>query len=288
MLRHSLFRILLLAACLAALSVGDRAAAGVPPDTDKIQDVTGSWSGYFQSTVDPRVMGTVQFDVATQRQRRFMGTVTMRAGVAFTFPFDGTIAASGDVNGGGRSADGTVHFHGQLIEQPIGSNDRVQDAAVVDVQYRFTFPDGSVDEGFALALRSFPEGDCTPPDVTGTWTGSFTSASTGATGEDISAWSGPGDRVSHTFTGGTILSLGDERLTFVDRGTIDCPDEDGAANVVVIGVGATSRVIFQGVYMIDPRTTKPCIKGTYVLEFFDGTTDRGTFEIEQQPLVVGR
>src|SRR6266481_1340591 len=170
---------LLIAAGLATLATAGRpAAATPPPNGDKVQDVTGMWSGLFQSTMDPRIMGTVQLDVDAmdQRHRRFMGMVTMKAGMAFTFPFDGTIAAGGELNGVGKGDAGMVEFHGMAGFVPGG-------AGFVDVHYKFRFPDGTMDEGFAIVLRNFiPPDPCVSPEVTGMWAGTFTSAATGATG----------------------------------------------------------------------------------------------------------
>jgi len=237
------------------------------------------WSGFFQSTVDPRNMGTVELDVNVQRQRRFAGVVTMKSFMPFTFDFAGTIAANGALNGVGHGDAGMVEFHGLAGFLPGGGG-------FVDVHYMFRAADGTRDEGFAIVLRNFvpPEG-CTPPDVTGVWSGSFTSAS-GATGDLTAIYAAARDADLHSFTGLTRLSMGDSTLAFTDMGTIDC-EMDGVARVVVIGMGASGRAIFTGVRTIDPRTIQPCVKGTYVLEFFDGTTDMGSFEIMQQPVGVG-
>jgi hypothetical protein len=156
MLRYSLVRILLLAACLAALSVGDRAAAGVPPTGDRVPDLTEFPDYFGPFTSDMFGGGFVEFEVIRQEGRHFWGIITFEiGGMAMPgFMFHGTEQPppTGDrvpnlttnkFKGKGSGPAGDVAFDGTLVDSGGGVIEIMAD-------YVFMGADGSMDMGSAF------------------------------------------------------------------------------------------------------------------------------------------
>ncbi len=116
------------------------------PSLTLIPIINGGWSGLLVSKMTPDARTALQWNITDQRQRRFMGTMTVSDATLFV---EGTIAASGHVTviGGGR--DGSFMLEGQY--------DAVDDQGTIVGRYRLKLADGTVDEGTAqLSQTSGP------------------------------------------------------------------------------------------------------------------------------------
>jgi hypothetical protein len=264
------------------LTVGARRA-----DAGASVDPSGIYHGFFQSSVTPGRWGLLEFAISETRNRRWTGMVTMLIGGAVRVPFsvDGTLSASGEFTGVGKSPAGMVQFHGQFMFLEGG-------AALADATYQFHpaniggVPPPDADRGTSQLLRDFIVGPDAPPNVNGQWDGTFQSAGTGGSGFfmldvkqgcDARTVGDAAPRPSVSFVGTEIIN-GNQDDPFFFRGSIN-----GPGSFAVIGWSLMNeRFVVIGTAHYPPDPGKPgTATANYVFVDAAGMTDRGTFDMSQ-------
>jgi hypothetical protein len=266
-----------------ALLSGDTLRAG-PLDP---ASVGGSYHGFFQSQSTTGLWGYLNFaiDGDSIRNRRWTGTVTMilpagASPIVLPFPVDGTISASGEFTGNGRSPAGSVLFHGQIMLLQGG-------AAIVDSTYKFcasppdpNTPPDPCDQGTSNLIRNFVS-DEPAPNLNGRWDGLYSSFGRGGNGTfmlDVKQCAVPpspgvelAPALSHDFAGTEVIDGNrDEPYFFIGN--------FGPDNMfVVAGWSATGDHFFvTGNYSPpDPNKNMASADGLYALTMANGITDRG-------------
>ena len=245
-----------------------------------VQNVLGVWDGFYQSTVNMDDRARMQVVITEQDQRRFMGVATIAAG---EFPFQGTIAASGQfslVGGGGGTrleAHGMTQFFGD------GS-------VFVQMHYQFQSlgtpskpPNPNApDNGFIILVRDTGYADA--PPVVGAWDGTYQST------------------MDPTDTGPLTVRVGSQEgseisgemevngLLFDFVGTIGAPADPGLPPnpCHMIGIGPAGWFLVSGELL--PAVQDPAggetaaeFSAQYQVFFGDGSRDAGTFDLFQTP-----
>jgi hypothetical protein len=240
-----------------------------------VQDVLGRYDGFYQSAVNPGDRGTIQVTVTEQHRRRFEGIATIGAE---EFPFEGTIAASGEVSLEGGNAAARLRGHGTTRFFGDGS-------VFVQIKYQFHPPDpgrgGVRDNGLMILLRDAEfEG---APNVVGRWDGSYQStmdrADRGDLSVDVTGQDGSG------FTGDMTVN----ELHFAFVGSIGKPPNPNLPPnpCHLIGLGPAGWFLVSGELTPgDPDAATgilPYIEAHYQLFFTDGSRDAGTFDVSMRP-----
>ncbi len=254
-----------------AVLVGLAAVLLLPASALAVPNVLGLYRGFSQSDNDPRLHPRMELMVSRQDDKgNFFGTLQMGTpGGLLPFTFQGKLLDSlGHFKGSGDGLAGHVNFTG--IVQDLGG-DRGgllvvgdQGGALVLASYKFTFPDGSVDQGMTHLLRSFPPDPGAPPNITGTWRGTSMSDLTGQQMTlDLQII-----QDGTSFEGVEIVG-GIQPCVIV--GTIGV-----RGNFVFIGVGDVGRVLVGGQFTPPPDDS---LNARYFRALATGAVDLGTFMV---------
>jgi hypothetical protein len=169
----------------------------------------------------------------------------------------------GHFKGKGTGGAGDVKFTGlfQVLRDQ---------GALVLATYKFTFPDGAVDQGTTRLLRSFtPPDPVTPPDITGDWSGTTRSD---LTGQPMDITLQITSQRGTSFEGVEIVA-GWHKDDIV--GTIGV-----SGNFVYIGVSDVEQVLVGGQFQPPPDDG---LNATYVRNLPTGVVDLGTFMVTPAP-----
>ena len=226
----------------------------------------------------------MQVVITEQNQRRFMGVATIAAG---EFPFQGTIAASGQFSLVGGSGGARLEAHG--MTQFFGDG-----SVFVQMNYRFLPPGPPVkpptpnapDNGFIILVRDTGYADA--PPVVGAWDGSYQStmdpADTGPLAVRVGSQEGSeisGEMMVNGLTFDFVGTIGAllpyMELPYVER--YPCH---------MIGIGPAGWFLVSGELLPavqDPAggETAAAFHAQYQLFFADGSRDAGTFDLEMPP-----
>lgn len=256
-------------------------------------DVRGMYHGFFQSLETRGLWGNLEFSINEMHNRRWTGMVTMifptgASPIELPFVVEGTIAASGEFTGVGKSPAGMVQFHGQISLLQDG-------AAIADATYHFYPPGpstpgevqpGPPDRGTATLLRDFVDVSDVP-NVSGDWNGCYASFGDGGNGSfhlDVRQGSDTAGDTAPTpgsFFGQEVID-GNVLNPFYFRGSIN-----GDGMFAVIGWDQMAdHFIVTGDYTPPPDPDHPAsAEGLYALMFANGMTDRGRlFDWTQQSI----
>ena len=233
-----------------------------------LPSVSGHYRGLFQSIGDPNVRGPVELTINFQDppDPDFSGSLMLGSMLPFTFR--GKVDADGLLKFTGRGPAGSVTGTGRW-------QDLTRGGALSLASYKFTPTAGPVDQGNVRLLRGFqdpPEPE-SPPDISGSWRGTFESGLTLVTG--AGAWTVQQDRSKSgapgtAFSGQESLDMGPAGIIINDFvGTID-----GLGNLVRVGLSARGFVICGSKVstgLVDPPV--PDVHGHGVLDLVHGGID---------------
>jgi hypothetical protein len=276
---HSLFRIALLLVVGCAFLL----PSSVSAQSRTFPNLLGHYRGFSQSIGDPDARGPVELNINFQAPpdpdksgSSFSGFLTM--GSMLPFSFAGKVDANGIFKFQGRGAAGGVTGTGKW-------QDLTRGGALVLATYKFTPTTGAIDQGKVDALRGFvdpPEPE-TPPDIAGSWRGTFESDLSLMTGAD--EWVVQQDQTksgtpSTGFMGQERMDMGAAGIIIYDFvGTID-----GQGNFVRIGNSARGFMVNGGEAqpgLQDPP--EPELQSHAVLNFVDGGVDVVSMNLTQPP-----
>ncbi len=233
----------------------------------------GHYRGFSQSIIDPKVCRPVELNIQSvepperdKSRSSFSGSLTM--GNMLPFSVAGKVDAKGIFKFEGRGAAGVVSSTGKWQALTRGG-------VLVLATYKFTPTTGPIDQGKVDVLLGFqepPEPD-TPPDIAGSWRGTFKSSLSLMTG--AAEWMIQQDRTragapSTRFKGQESMDMGAAGIiihAFV--GTID-----GQGNFVRIGNSARGFIVSSG--KVQPGLAEPPdpeLQSHTVLNFVDGGMD---------------
>ena len=141
-----------------------------------VPNVTGQWSGYFDSVGNrfgtSGVRGALSSQISSQDGRRFAGEICFPS--ASCAPGMGTIAESGEITMTGRSSDvQNVEIHGSPFDRSTGI------VSTIVGNYSIMRTPGTLERGnIVIVHHSSPDGP--PADVAGMWGGQATPQGTAA------------------------------------------------------------------------------------------------------------
>jgi hypothetical protein len=215
-----------------------------------LPNLLGRYRGFSQSVGDPNIRGPVELNINLQAppDPDFQGTITI-LGI--------TYAIRGEVE-----ANGLFEFSSRAGVRGTGKwQDLTRGGALMLASYRLS----SGDQGKIDVLRGFtdpPEPD-TPPDIAGSWFGTFESGLSLTTG--AVEWTVQQDRTRRG-TPGTEF-MGQETMDTIIYDFVGTIDGDG--NFVRIGSSSSGTLIDSG--LVEPP--EPDLQAHSVRNFFDGGVD---------------
>ena len=251
---------LLLAVGLLLTTAG---LASAPP----VQNMVGTWPGFYQEAFGPHV--ATRIEINGQTNRRFTGFVSPPDPVQ-PVPIEGTVSASGNVN-----------FQGRSTETRLVGNSDLQDfgggGAILNGRMTRFESDGRLIIPCVLVMRSF---DGAPPETgtpTGRFVGTLASDENGPAGEIDMVLGNPPDPVRPTSFGGSLdISLAGQTHTFELLGTVNA---DG--RFIAIAQTEAGHLILDAVLSNPPDPVAPAtIHGSFTLELEEGSAYEGTFQTE--------
>jgi hypothetical protein len=232
-------------------------------------DLLGHYRGFFQSIGDPGIRGPVELNINFQTPPEpdkqspsgFAGSLTM--GSMLPFSFAGKLDANGIFKFQGSGPAGSVTGTGKW-------QDLTRGGALVLATYKFTPITGPIGQGKVNLLRGFvdPPDPDTPPDIAGSWRGTFESSLSLMTGAD--EWMVQQDRTRTGMPGTGFMGQETMDIIIYDFvGTID-----GQGNFVRIGNSARGMLIDGGKFHPGLQTPpEPELQSHTVLNFVDGGVD---------------
>ena len=264
------------------LLFGDRVRAARPPH--RVPNLVGTWDGFYQSSGDGGVVGVLRSDITKQEHRRIVGSGVLldlegRALFDTINFFRGTVARDDFITGNGANATGRLVFQADLetyAPQPrvsfqtllqAGVEDDGGNASVLYPEYRFVHAKGREHRISAVLLDPFPVEN--PPDLAGSWTGSFKSNSNPTFLGGIDVEIGPLSR--GTFPGHVVFrprSADPFRWPFIATTSSE-------GRVLMIAQGKTGRIFYDGVVLPADNPKPSFVGGFYRLSSIDGRFDFG-------------
>ena len=261
-----------------------------PPGPGAAVSALGVWTGFTESIVDPdSAASDVRLEVTAQRRRRYGGELEISP-PGLEFPIDGLLLACsdgvsdlGEVAGcsnnlfQGATRAGRVFGHTRLFDFGAG-------AAVIDGRLRQHLRDGTREVGSLLALRQFVGNpDIAPPDVTGSYRGTYSSEA--GLGTDIMAIT---LRAALDETGVPTTGLSGSGFIHEPRSGVEWVFEtlgtiDVDSRIIAINQGDGGHLILNANFQSPPEPDTPArITGRYRLVFDDRSRDEGSFLVELQ------
>ena len=261
-------------------------SAAVADDREKVHELTGDWSGYYQGIGNPDTRAA-DLLIRSQRNRRFEGNFVLGP-APHIFPITGTTAScSNNLSPGEDVACQNNLFQGKSAAGKIKAQTTLTDfdggAAILDGRLGVNLREAAQEEGSLLLLRNFiGNPDTTPPDVSGHYEGTATFG-----GEDVGFivnWRPVRDERGAMTTGfeGTVMLQPREASGFppfagVVLGTVNADGE-----IVAIAQGETGRLVLTADFM-DPTNAMPTqIIGRLRLARSDGSAHEGAFDAVMQ------
>jgi hypothetical protein len=225
-----------------------------------VQDIGGTWDGFFQGADDPEIV-RVRLEITGQDKRRFEGT--LEAGGAKHI-IEGAVSANGNVKFQGHASHS--HGLGRMELHDFGGG-----AAILNGNLMLHFADGRMIDGPLLLLRPFtPAGDDVAPVLaSGVYRASlyvFGAGSGKSLIEDLQ-FRAPNLML---FTG-TL----DPEFVLFGQATIN-----GDGRFIAVARATAGYLILNGTWQYLPQSDKLLIiTGSSSLELNDGTVREGTFEL---------
>jgi hypothetical protein len=265
------------------LLLADGASASRPADL--VPNLVGTLDGFFQDAVQGGTPGLVRSDVTRQVNRRIEGSgmlLDLDSRVLFNTInfFNATVARADFVTGTGVTPTGRLVFQAALetyTPQPsvafqtlleTGLESDAGNAAVMYPEFRFVPSRGAENRLSAVLLHPFPDDD--PPDLTGSWMGSFRSASDPTFLGDLTVEIGP--RYRGTFPG--LLGFRPRSADPFQWSFLATASGEG--RVIMIAQGKTGRILYDGVVIPAGGDSKPnFVGGFYRLSSIEGRFDFG-------------
>jgi hypothetical protein len=264
------------------LLFGDRVRAARPPD--RVPNLVGTWDGFYQSAGDGGAVGVLRSDITKQEHRRIVGSGVLldlegRSLFNTINFFRGTVVRDDFITGNGANAMGRLVFQADLetyAPQPRVSFQTLQEAGlendggnagVLYPEYRFVRAKGRENRISAVLLHPFPVEN--PPDLAGSWTGSFKSNSNPTFLGGIEVEIGPLSR--GTFPGHVVFSPRSAKpFTWPFVATTS-----SEGRVLMIAQGRTGRILYDGIVLPANESKPTFVGGFYRLMSLEGRLDFG-------------
>jgi hypothetical protein len=222
-------------------------------------DVTGTYSGFFQSSADANFAGTLEMRITAQDGPRFSGTASL-----------GIPDASGDIEAlafivlgeATKSTDQDLQAMMNEVKEINATKAMVRGtlsafdggASLANLTYDLQLGPGRRDRGTAVILRSYVGGNCNPPNITGSYIGGFQSDDGTTQGFVSAQFAGqlPVNPTSFLAAATFQPSRSDASASWNNgRGTVGC---DGNAIIILPPNFGTPGPVLQGRFTSDSVT----------------------------------
>jgi len=231
----------------------------------------GHWRGYWQSQVNPTLLGPVEQFITSERNRRVGGSMEWKdaSGRLLQFDLAGTTSASCNFNYELKGPGGMrLLVHG------------THEVRIATGEYKLFAP-GLVDEGNIFLIQDF---NGAGPDVRGSFVGTATSD----VGQHPFALTITGqnrDPKSESLNGnfeGVAGAPGPngEELQFDFDGSVD-----GTGHAVVVGLGPAGLFFVDANFADEGPEESKMFKGEFMFIFADGSVEQGSVELSQSRII---
>jgi hypothetical protein len=256
--------------CVAAFAVVAFASAAFAQPKLESSSL-GHWRGYWQSQVNPTLLGPVDQFIATERNRRVGGSMEWldAAGRLLRFDLAGTTSASCNFNYELKGPGGMrLLVHG------------MHEPRLATGEYKLFAP-GLVDEGHIFLVQDF---NGHGPDVRGHYMGTATS-DVGEHPFALYITKQNRDPKTESLNGnfeGFAEAPGPEgeELRFDFDGSVD-----SSGHAVVVGLGPAGLFFVDANFTDEGPEESKMFRGEFMIIFADGSVEQGSLELSQTRII---